>query len=772
MGRPLRALVIEDNESDAELLEIALRRAGYEPVLDRVETAEDMRAALARETWDIVLSDYRLPCFTGVEALRILKERGIDVPFILVSGTLGEEQAVAVVKAGAHDYLLKGSLSRLGVAIDRELREAVARREHRAAQEALRRSEERYRTLAEAAHDGIFIFDRRGRVEYANVSGARRFGAEPEGVVGRSIDELFGSAAPRYRASLEQSLAKRAHVYFEEKTPFPTGETWLGVWLVALGGGTAPEGVLGVARDIGERIRAEEAVRASEERYRTLFHRNPAGIYRNAMDGRIVECNEAFARIYGFASREEALQARAMDLYPSPDARKAFLARLLAEGAVTDAESLGRRKDGRPVWVLETASVVLGPGGAPEFIEGAVVDVTDRKQLEEQLRQSQKMEAVGQLAGGVAHDFNNLLSVICGYCELILKRLSVNDPVGRKVLEIRKAGDRAAALTRHLLTFSRRQAVVAEVLDLNDVLAGMEGLLRRLIREDIQCMTILSPRPCRVSADPGQIEQVVMNLAVNAQDAMPEGGRLAIETSVTEVDPAHSREYVGLAPGRYAVLSVTDTGTGMDAETQARIFEPFFTTKEPGRGTGLGLATVYGIVHQNTGMIRVSSTPGQGSTFTVYLPAVEMEAKRWVAPVAADLPRGTETILLVEDEDAVRKLSLEMLEGLGYRVIDAPDGAAALALAHAYKGEVHLLMTDLVMPHLGGRPLAEALEKRRPGIKVLYTSGYAGDILLAVEGSAGTATFVQKPFTLDALARKIREALDLPATRREVSPAR
>jgi CheY-like chemotaxis protein len=372
------------------------------------------------------------------------------------------------------------------------------------------------------------------------------------------------------------------------------------------------------------------------------------------------------------------------------------------------------------------------------------------------------MEAVGRLAAGVAHDFNNLLTVVIGYSDLLLQRLSADDRMRPRMEEIKKAGDRAAYLTRQLLAFSRKQVLQPQILDLNSLVMNVDQMLRRVIGEDIELVTHLPPGLGRVKADPGQIEQVIMNLAVNARDAMPQGGQLTLEAANVELDSTYARSHESVLPGHYVMLAMTDTGTGMDAETQAHIFEPFFTTKEPGKGTGLGLSTVYGIVKQSGGNIWVYSEPGKGTTFKVYLPRVD-QAVEPTAPgesAAGELSRGSETILLVEDEKAVRSLAREILESKGYQVLETDGAMKALEVGEGYKEHIHLLLTDVVMPQMGGRELAEHLAASHPETKVLYMSGYADNAVVQHRLLGPGTALLQKPFTAQALSRKLREVLD------------
>ena len=388
-----------------------------------------------------------------------------------------------------------------------------------------------------------------------------------------------------------------------------------------------------------------------------------------------------------------------------------------------------------------------------------VTDITQRKQLQEQFRQVQKMEAVGRLAGGIAHDFNNLLTVIMGFGQLLYEKLAAGDPLRAYVDTINKAGDRAAGLTRQLLAFSRQQVLTPQVLDLNSVVANVNTMLRRLIGEDIDLVIRRGHGLGQVKADPGQIEQVIMNLAVNAQDAMPQGGKLTIKTANVMLEEAYARSHYPLKPGPYVMLAVSDTGCGMDEETRAHIFEPFFTTKAKGMGTGLGLATVYGIVKQSGGYIWVESEEGRGTTFTMYLPRIEesvgaVEEKATAAPA-----RGTETVLLVEDEGEVRALIRRVLEAGGYTVLEASQGEEALRVSAQHQGPIHLLLTDVVMPGMSGRELAERLTPLRRETKVLYTSGYTDDAILQRSALDPEAAFLQKPFTPDAVVRRVREVL-------------
>jgi PAS domain S-box-containing protein len=518
-----------------------------------------------------------------------------------------------------------------------------------------------------------------------------------------------------------------------------------------------------VARQLASAVeikRNEEALRRSEVRYRSLVQSSVYGIYRSSLEGRFLDVNPALIAMLGYGSAEEVLLLDPeKQVFARPEEHTRLIDEFRRTGRLDGMEVKWKRKDAGTITVRISGRAVSNAEEPADVLEAIAEDVTDRRLLEDQFRQAQKMEAVGRLAGGVAHDFNNLLMVISGYAEVMQATLDANDPLREKAQAIQQASDRATTLTRQLLAFSRKQLLELKVVDVNTIVEDMERLLRPLIGENIELITELAPEAGHTRADAGQLEQVLMNLVVNAKDAMPRGGKLAIQTQNIAVDEDHRRGPMFIRSGHYVLLSVSDTGTGMDKETQSHIFEPFFTTKELGKGTGLGLSTVYGIVKQTGGYVMVQSEVGSGSTFQIYLPCVEAAAEGHAALAPRADAGGNETVLVVEDEESVRGLVRDTLANKGYRVVEAENGHAGLAAAAKHDGNIDLVITDVVMPGMGGREMVKRLAETHPKIKVLYLSGYTEEAIVS-EGSAESSTaFLQKPFTLQHLSRKVREVL-------------
>jgi two-component system cell cycle sensor histidine kinase/response regulator CckA len=651
MTDPIRVLLVEDSTTDAKLVIQELRATGRTVEYERVQTADAMRRVLKSKAWDIVISDWSMPQFSAPAALAVLKEHDLDLPFIIVSGTIGEEAAVEAMRAGARDYVLKDKLVRLAPAVERELGERKERVARRQAEEALRASEARFRRLAESGIIGIVISEVGGRIVDANDAYVKMVGYTREELRDGRVGWM-DLTPPEFR-----HLADRAMNQLRQSGVASPWETES----LCKGGGRVPV-LVGLA---------------------------------------MLEHPQAIAFAADLTERKAAEAAR-----------------MLAEAALHDKE--------------------------------------------EQLRHAQKMDAVGRLAGGVAHDFNNVLSVILSYAEVLSEELKVDDPVRSDIEQIHLAASKAAALTRQLLTFSRQEIVEPKVIDLHEVLTGMEKMLQCLLGENVEVSVTSKDCTGRVKVDPSHIEQLIMNLVVNARDAMPLGGKLVIETVDVVLDEDFVTSHPAAKAGPYVVMSMRDNGIGMDRETKARIFEPFFTTKEKGKGTGLGLSTVFGITHQSGGFISVESQQGHGTTFKVYLPKVAangtaptMEVGQGSAPA-----RGVETILLVEDEEQVRAVAVSALRRQGYTVIPAKDPTEAILLCERHRHKIDLLLTDVVMPQMSGPELAKRLTSILPAMKILCMSGCTDDSMVRRRVVEIGIAFLQKPVTPALLARKVREVLD------------
>jgi len=513
-----------------------------------------------------------------------------------------------------------------------------------------------------------------------------------------------------------------------------------------------------------EHKRNEQALRRSEARYRSLVQSAVYGIYRSSLEGKFLDVNPALIAMLGYSSPEDVLGLDPKrDVFLDPGEQTRLMQEFRRGARLDNIEVRWKRKDGNPITVRLSGRAVSSPEETDGVLEVIAEDVTERRVLEDQFRQAQKMEAVGRLAGGVAHDFNNLLMVISGYTEVLLEYTTRDNPLYPKIAAIQQAADRATTLTRQLLAFSRKQLLELKVVDVNAIVRDMERLLRPLIGENIELSTRLATDLGRTRADAGQIEQVIMNLVVNAKDAMPSGGKITIQTANVSLTDDLRREYSYIQPGPYVMLSITDTGHGMDQETQSRIFEPFFTTKEKGKGTGLGLSTVYGIIKQSGGYVFAQSELQRGTTFRIYLPRVaETTEPLGSAPASQSATGGSETVLLVEDEESVRQLVRETLEAKGYKVLEADHGEAALRIASSHQGPIDILITDVVMPGMSGRELSKQLCASHPQTRVLFLSGYTEDAIVHQGVLEPGTTFLQKPFTLQMLSRKVREVLRSP----------
>ena len=522
-------------------------------------------------------------------------------------------------------------------------------------------------------------------------------------------------------------------------------------------------GTTGIAVDSTEYLVAQRALRISEQSYRSLIEEAPHAICRCTSAGNLLQVNRAMQEMLGYSESELLMRNLQTEIFANPEQYTAFVARLRGRPSCHGFETHWLRQTREVVTISLSGRAVCDAGGRIFYLDFFAENIGERKQLEEQFRQAQKMQAVGQLAGGIAHDFNNLLTVILGHAELIDGALLNHEAARARLKEIKEAAERATGLTGQLLAFSRRQVLQTKVVDLNTVVGNMNQMLARLIGRNIELSFIPQPGLWPVKLDPGQIAQVLMNLAVNARDAMPDGGRLTITTkNVPQQHPGAN----GAGPAEYVLVTVRDTGHGMDETTKARIFEPFFTTKEAGKGTGLGLAVVYGIVKQSGGQVRVESNPNQGTVFEIFLPRAEGAAESATEKVREEIPGGSETILLVDDDKSVRGMIAEFLKNRGYRVLVAQDGADAIQVAES-SGKFDLLLSDLTMPNIGGRELARKLKERQPGLKTILMSGNPE----AHESAVGYPRFMQKPFSMHELAQALRAVLDEKLAKAAAGPA-
>jgi len=629
-------------------------------------------------------------------------------------------------------------------------------------QQVLQESEERYRLLFERHPNPMWVYDVETLAFLAvNNAAIHSYGYSRQEFLAMTIKDIRPS--------------EDIPALIERVKQLPQGDGPCGAWRHRKKNGTLIDveitrhavtfgcrpAELILPRDVTDRKRAEEATRASELRFQVFMNNSPAIAFMKDEEGKYLYVNEPFARSFG-KPQAEWLGKYDADVWPDEIAKRlrANDVAVLAGEHLVELEEIVPMPDGKLHYWLVFKFPFHDPSGK-KVLAGMAIDTTDRKQLEGQLRQAQKMEAIGQLAGGVAHDFNNLLTVISGYSELLQHHLSADETLRKHAEQIKIAGDRASALTRQLLAFSRQQVLRTVVLDLNSAVTDLLQMLPRLIGEHIELNTVLDPRPTFVKADPGQLEQVLLNLAINARDAMPSGGTLTIETANVALNEAACHRLGTISPGDYVRLMVRDSGCGMDTATQTRIFEPFFTTKDVGKGTGLGLATVYGIVTQSRGAISVNSAPGRGASFAVYFPASQAaEEQPKDGATHTDPPPGWETVLVVEDQQSVRGFVRNLLMLNGYRVLEAADGSEAMRICRQHPGEIQLVVTDLVMPGMSGRELAERIAKEQPEVKVLYMSGYTDDSVVHAGVAEAGIVFLQKPFSPTTFTHKVREVLD------------
>jgi two-component system cell cycle sensor histidine kinase/response regulator CckA len=883
MSVPLQLLLVEDSPDDAELILAELKSGGYEPHWKRVETEEDYLAQLKRRP-DVILSDYAMPQFSGLRAVQLLRQSGLDIPFVLISGTLGEEAAVAAMKEGVTDYLLKDRIGRLGSVVKHALEQKQLRAAHLAAQQQIQLQAD----ALEAAANAIIITDRTGRILSANRAFCTMTGYSVDEVLGKNPRLLKSGQhdAEFYQQMWETILAGRVwrgemsnrrknhSVYHEEMTITPVrsaeGEithfiavkqditernrvnTTLNLFRMLMDrsndgievidpasgrfldvnertclrlgyareellsmtvpevdpkvldrdpwpkvveeirqagfkffetkhrrkdGTTFPvevnvryvkldrEYLIAAVRDITDRRQAERALHHSEEKFRQLAENIDEVFWMtDPAKNEMLYVSPAYERIWGWSceSLYRTPQTWADAIHPDDRARVMDAAAHKQVEGTYDEEYRIVRMDKSVRWIRDRAFPVRDSSGHVERVVGVATDITDRRKLEEEFRQSQKMEAIGQLASGVAHDFNNILAVILMQTNILSAGGSLNPDQKESTESISKAALHAANLTRQLLLFGRRQVMQVRNVNLNDSVGEIGKLLGRILGEDIHLQAKFTSRLPLIRADASMIDQVLMNLAVNSRDAMPKGGELVIETCIAEFDELSVAQVPRARPGTFVCLAVSDTGTGIAAEVLPKIFDPFFTTKDVGKGTGLSLATVFGIVHQHQGWINVYTEEGRGTTFRVYFPCQAQPGERSPAqPAAKELRGGNETILLVEDDSSLRPLIQNALIRLGYHVLAAASGIEACKVWDKHRDEIHLLLTDLVMPGgTNGRELALKLLEQKPGLKVVYSSGYSAEIMGKDFPMEEGVNFLSKPFEVSKLANALRQSLD------------
>jgi two-component system cell cycle sensor histidine kinase/response regulator CckA len=765
----IRVLLIEDSEADADLMVHAITRGYPSAQFDWAVTRKQFTERLAASEYDVIIADYRLPDWNGMEAVRELRHLGLDIPLILVTGELGDERAVECVKAGAADYVLKtGNLARLPIAVARAIEEKRSRDESRRshqlvekAQQQAREQEQRFLQLAETIDEVFFVMDAQHRETlYINPAYEKIWGRSCQSLYDNPqsfVDPVPAGDKERLVKYMDRVSCGEQAGKLEYRIIQPGGNIrWLLTHAVPI---RNEQGdvyrIGGVALDITESREAQMALEEIAERLRKLTETSFDAI-DITQDGIIQEANPGYLKMFGYESMDEVVGRPVTDFVGGGSYHD--VAMRLANNIEGTYELEGRRKDGKKLLLEATARTHVIKGRTVRIT--ALRDMTERRALEDQFRQAQKMEAVGRLAGGVAHDFNNLLTVILSYTDMLIEGVSPKDPRAEDLTEIRKATVAAASLTRQLLAFSRQQVIEPRLINLNDIVTSSEKMLRRLIGEDIEVQTTLSSTPLTVMIDPGQLEQVLMNLAVNARDAMPTGGKLTLETANLTLDAEYARDHWPVVPGNFAMLAMSDIGCGMDDQTRARIFEPFFTTKGAGEGTGLGLATVYGIVKQSNGFIWVYSEPGNGTSFKIYFPLLDQNTEPFASIEQTEAPRGgTETILLAEDATSVRVAARQILERFGYTVFEAANGMEALTKAQN-GARIDLLLTDVVMPEMSGRELVDRFALLRPNTKALFMSGYTDDAIIRHGVLRPGTAYLQKPFSPDTLGKKVREVLD------------
>ena len=763
MATPIHILIVEDSGIDAALLIRELEKAHFDPTWKRVQSEQEYRANLAPGL-DIVFSDFSIPGFSTQRALKLLQESKLDIPFIIVSGMIDEEHVVESLKAGATDYVAKDRLHRIGPVVRRALRETAERSERKHTEGQLRLLSFAINQVREAA----FLVDEQGRFHYLNDAACRASGYSRGELLNLRITDLAQDFSTEQWPAVWSDIVRHHSLTCERHYRTKDGRS---VVVEVAANYFEHDGrgfVLGLVRDVTERKRAEEALRESEHRFRQVTESIDEVFWlTDTTKNQMIYISPAYERIWGRTCASLYATPRSwMDAIHPEDRERVRNAALTRQAAQTyDVDYRIVRPDGSTRWIHDRAFPIRDASGQVYRVAGVATDITSRRQLEEQFRHAQKMEAIGQLAAGVAHDFNNLLTVMRGNAELLLlDPAQEGSQTGECLKQITAAAERAAGLTRQLLVFSRKQAIRTEVLSLNEVILNLTRMLKRIIGEHVELQSHCAVSLPFIEGDAAMLEQVLVNLVVNARDAMPNGGLIHIATDKLSLGADSARRNPEARSGEFVCLMIRDTGTGIAPEILAHIFEPFFTTKEPGKGTGLGLATVYGIVKQHQGWIEVSSLLGKGTTFKIFLPGIGLPLQQpALASAEVALRGGTETILVVEDDCAVRMVARRTLESFGYTVYEARSAREALECWREHGAEIALLLTDLVLPGgLTGRELAGQLQAQSPTLNVIFITGYS-----AQAAANGTAFFqrpktnlLQKPCSTRDLILKVRECLD------------
>lgn len=774
MSKPLKVLLVEDSEDDAALLMRALRKGGFDPKTHRVETAREMAMALSDRTWDVILCDFKLPRFSGLEAIELLKQSQIDIPILLVSGTIGEEMAVECMRRGAHDYILKDNLSRLCPAIERELAEAQSRVKRRQAEKALRENESRLREAQEMARLGFWSWDvRTGEVRWSDQV-YKIFQVDPK-TFKPQIDAIMALSpwpgdSQRDEDLIRHAVETRKKGSYEQRFLRPDGS--VGYYYSTFYGEYDDLGrlisIVGTIQDITERKTAEEALRQSEEKFKTIANYTVNWESWFAPDGKYLWVNPAVERITGYTADEILAMPDFVSVLVAAEDQDLFRKYFQAALAGTRGENYEfryRHKNGAILWLSVAWQPVYDAQGTFLGIRTSGRDITalkqaedERRQLEKQLFQAQKMEAIGTLAGGIAHDFNNILSGIIGYAELL--QMQADESAQRNIAQILHAAERARNLIKQILAFSRKGEQDKKPMDFRSVIQEALNLLRATTSAKIDIEIHLPGDPVVIHADYTRMHQMIMNIGTNAVHSMGEkGGLLEIRLDCVELARGDLAAKLNLPVGSYAKLSLRDTGCGIDPSHMSRLFDPFFTTKKIGEGTGLGLAVVYGIVQDHGGGIEVESRLGQGSTFHLYLPLVQPVPVAHVAQEAKDIPCGHERILFVDDERDLVEVGVQLLRGLGYDVTGCLGSIQALEVFKENANAFDLVITDMNMPSLSGVEVASAMLKDRPDLPIILCTGYSDYIDREKAVRLGIKEFLMKPVSRRVMALAVRKVL-------------